>query len=182
MATKLTPGLFPQLCRIFPPRWKNVILCFMPGGVSHMDTFDPKPKLAELDASFRRRAQNLAEVPLSFKRYGQSGMPVSELLPTSPPASTIWPSSVPWSPGSLSIPGATSCSTPAERRGPSQPGILDHLRSGQREQEPARICAAAHRVYPPGGLENFSNGFLPATHQALPVKAEGNAIDNLVAS
>src|SRR5260370_10578140 len=28
---------------------KNVIFCFMPGGVSHVDTFDPKPKLAELD-------------------------------------------------------------------------------------------------------------------------------------
>ena len=33
---------------------------------------------------------------------------------------------------------------------------------------------------PPGGLENFSNGFLPATHQALPVKAEGTPIENLV--
>ena len=28
---------------------KNVIFCFMPGGVSHVDTFDPKPKLTELD-------------------------------------------------------------------------------------------------------------------------------------
>jgi hypothetical protein len=32
----------------FPPRAKNVILLFMPGGVSHMDSFDPKPKLTEL--------------------------------------------------------------------------------------------------------------------------------------
>src|SRR5436305_6903979 len=33
----------------FEPKIKNVIFCFMPGAVSHVDTFDPKPKLAELD-------------------------------------------------------------------------------------------------------------------------------------
>src|SRR4051812_32960635 len=33
----------------FAPKAKNVIFCFMDGGVSHVDTFDPKPKLAELD-------------------------------------------------------------------------------------------------------------------------------------
>src|SRR5687768_3042619 len=33
----------------FAPRAKNVIFCFMDGGVSHVDSFDPKPKLDELD-------------------------------------------------------------------------------------------------------------------------------------
>src|SRR5262249_37351692 len=33
----------------FTPRAKNVIFCFMDGGVSHVDSFDPKPKLDELD-------------------------------------------------------------------------------------------------------------------------------------
>src|ERR1700689_1601286 len=33
----------------FKPRCKNVIFCFMDGGVSHVDSFDPKPKLAEYD-------------------------------------------------------------------------------------------------------------------------------------
>src|SRR5262245_24631864 len=33
----------------FTPKAKNVIFCFMPGAVSHVDTFDPKPKLTELD-------------------------------------------------------------------------------------------------------------------------------------
>src|SRR5207248_6270664 len=33
----------------FAPKARNVIFCFMDGGVSHVDTFDPKPKLAELD-------------------------------------------------------------------------------------------------------------------------------------
>ena len=31
----------------FTPKAKNVIFCYMSGGVSHVDTFDPKPKLQE---------------------------------------------------------------------------------------------------------------------------------------
>lgn len=33
----------------FRPKAKSVIFCFMDGGVSHVDSFDPKPKLTELD-------------------------------------------------------------------------------------------------------------------------------------
>ena len=33
---------------------------------------------------------------------------------------------------------------------------------------------------PPGGLESYSNGYLPATHQAMPIRAEGAPIDNIV--
>ena len=35
---------------------------------------------------------------------------------------------------------------------------------------------------PPGGLESYANGFLPATYQAMPVKAKGTPIDNIVPS
>ena len=35
--------------RHFPARAKNVIFCFLDGGVSHVDSFDPKPKLEEVD-------------------------------------------------------------------------------------------------------------------------------------
>src|SRR5437867_909045 len=35
----------------FEPKIKNVIFCFMPGAVSHVDTFDPKPKLRNWMAS-----------------------------------------------------------------------------------------------------------------------------------
>ncbi len=32
---------------------------------------------------------------------------------------------------------------------------------------------------PPGGIENFSNGFLPATHQATHIRDEGSPVDNI---
>src|SRR5205823_6296713 len=42
----------------FRPRAKNVIFCFMDGGVSHVDSFDPKPKLAQLDGKDTGKVDN----------------------------------------------------------------------------------------------------------------------------
>ena len=76
----------------FVPRAKHVIFLFMHGGVSHIDTFDPKPKLTQLDGQplpFDRplvfadpkNIGNLLKSPWTFNRYGQSGLPVSDLFP-----------------------------------------------------------------------------------------------------
>lgn len=81
--TKRTKGLH------FGARARNVIFLFLHGGVSHVDTFDPKPKLTEMDGKalpFDRPLQfdetgNLMKSPWAFRRYGQSGMPVSDLFP-----------------------------------------------------------------------------------------------------
>src|SRR5262245_39024305 len=50
------PGNSPQ--PHFRPRARNVIFCFMDGGVSHVDTFDPKPKLAEVDGTDAGKVNN----------------------------------------------------------------------------------------------------------------------------
>jgi hypothetical protein len=74
----------------FAPRAKRVIFLFMNGGPSHIDTFDPKPKLDELDGreipeSFRdprRRAKGkLMRSPFTFAKHGEAGIDVSELYP-----------------------------------------------------------------------------------------------------
>ncbi|WP_372723965.1 DUF1501 domain-containing protein, partial [Novipirellula sp.] len=74
----------------FPPRAKRVIFLFMKGGPSHMDTFDYKPQLQKDDGKplpFEKpRVQfaptsNLLGSPWKFKRYGESGIAVSELFP-----------------------------------------------------------------------------------------------------
>ncbi|MEO2046849.1 MAG: DUF1501 domain-containing protein [Pirellulales bacterium] len=71
------------------PRAKNVIFLFMHGGVSHIDTFDPKPQLAKYDGQplpFSTPLQfaevgNLMRSPWKFNHYGESGLPVSDLFP-----------------------------------------------------------------------------------------------------
>jgi len=78
----------------FPARAKRIIHLFMNGGPSQIDTFDPKPKVAELNGdplpkSFkdmlqptqRNRAGTLFGSPFKFKQHGQSGRWISELYP-----------------------------------------------------------------------------------------------------
>jgi len=74
----------------FPAKAKRVIFLFMSGGPSHVDLFDPKPKLAEMQGQplpfakpklERTKTGNLLASPWSFARHGQSGTAVSELLP-----------------------------------------------------------------------------------------------------
>ncbi|HEY2342266.1 MAG TPA: DUF1501 domain-containing protein, partial [Chthoniobacteraceae bacterium] len=77
----------------FPAKAKNIIFLFMEGGPSHLDLFDPKPKLNELagkpiPASFGRVITAMGEFdsPIlgskrTWKQYGESGLWVSDWLP-----------------------------------------------------------------------------------------------------
>ena len=74
----------------FPARAKRVVFLFMHGGVSHVDSFDPKPKLEEMNGQPLPIAKpkfefaptgNLLKSPWKFQQYGQSGIPVSDLFP-----------------------------------------------------------------------------------------------------
>jgi Protein of unknown function (DUF1501) len=74
----------------YPARAKRVIFLFMSGGPSHVDLFDPKPRLQrdngkalpfEKPRLERTRTGNLLASPWKFAKHGQSGIDVSELLP-----------------------------------------------------------------------------------------------------
>lgn len=77
-----------------PATARSVIFLFMSGGPSQVDTFDPKPLLADLSgrdvpASIAERVpriqraglRNLMASPWSFQQHGESGLYVSELFP-----------------------------------------------------------------------------------------------------
>ena len=72
------------------PKAKNLLLVFLTGGMSHVDTLDYKPKLSEDNGkdvpSFGLRADETAKRPLlgspfKFSQHGQSGLWLSELFP-----------------------------------------------------------------------------------------------------
>src|SRR5438105_7112883 len=74
----------------FPPKAKRIIFLFMSGGPSHVDTFDPKPRLAqdngkplpfEMPKLVRTKTGNLLKSPFKFKKHGKSGIAVSQLFP-----------------------------------------------------------------------------------------------------
>ncbi len=74
----------------FTPKAKSVIFCYMSGGVSHIDTFDPKPTLekfagqpmpVKVERTQFNKNGNVFPSPFKFKKYGQSGIPVSSIFP-----------------------------------------------------------------------------------------------------
>src|SRR6187399_2651400 len=68
---------------MFPAKAKRVIMMFMQGGVSHVDTFDYKPMLARDHGNLHstKGKAKLFGSPWKFAQHGQSGQWVSELLP-----------------------------------------------------------------------------------------------------
>jgi hypothetical protein len=92
------PGLSDQAQRVQDPlrnrkapgkaRAKRVIFLFMNGGPSQVDTFDPKPALKKyagqaipLQLATERKTGAALPSPYEFKKYGQSGIEVSEIFP-----------------------------------------------------------------------------------------------------
>jgi hypothetical protein len=68
----------------FPAKAKHVIFLCMEGAPSHVDTFDYKPKLAELNGQSMPRARTFAKLlasPWKFAQHGQGGLWISELFP-----------------------------------------------------------------------------------------------------
>ncbi|MBM3738421.1 MAG: DUF1501 domain-containing protein [Acidobacteria bacterium] len=77
----------------FPAKAKSVIFLFMVGGPSHIDTFDPKPLLANYDgqklpesfgkviSQFTDGSTPILRSPWRFQQHGQCGAAVSELFP-----------------------------------------------------------------------------------------------------
>ena len=171
----------------FPPRAKNVIFLFMPGGVSHMESFDPKPKLAELDGKAAKLANYVAGPnrkwlrPLwKFQQYGQCGAPVSELFPHT--AKHV---------DDLAIVRSMKSEFPLHARGniflhtgrntggfPSIGSWITYGLGSENANLPGYVLLRDASV-PPGGIENFSNGFLPGTHQATHIRDEGVPVDNI---
>ena len=171
----------------FAPRAKNVILLFMPGGVSHMDTFDPKPKLTELNGKPAKLDSYVAGptrkwlgTPWKFRTYGKIGLPVSELFPCV--AEVV---------DDLTVIRSMVSEFPLHARAnvffhtgrnfggfPSLGSWVTYGLGSANHNLPGYLLLNSGDN-PPGGLENFSNGFLPATHQAMSVHAEGVPVDNI---
>src|SRR5438477_13084716 len=73
----------------FPGKAKRIIHLFMNGGPSQVDTFDPKPALEKYAGKAlpmdylptERKTGAAMASPFKFKKYGQSGIEISELFP-----------------------------------------------------------------------------------------------------
>ncbi len=137
------------------PKAKHVIFLFMNGGLSQVDSFDPKPMLDKYDGqplpggsiATERKTGELMKSPFKFKKYGQCGMDVSELWPhVGAMADDIcWVRSV-----YTDIPNHEPSMSDDEHRPhagrPSIDGFMADLRSRHRQQESARVTSCSVRT------------------------------------
>jgi hypothetical protein len=162
----------------------------MPGGVSHVDTFDPKPKLAELDGkpfdgfyqvgAKKETNRKWMKSPWQFAQHGKSGLWVSELFPRIAACADDLAVVRSMVSGFPLHPRANLLMHTGRNVGgyPSLGSWINYALGSENKNLPGYVLLHAGAV-PPGGLENFSNGFLPATYQAMGMQAEGQPVPNL---
>jgi len=173
----------------FRPRAKNVIFCFMDGGVSHVDSFDPKPKLDALDGQPFLDSKNPTAAgkrqwlksPWTFKPHGQCGTPISDLFPhlaTCADDLAVIRSMKADLP--LHSTGVLYLHTGSNNAGRPSLGSWVTYGLGSENQNLPGFVVLNFDVVPCGGMETYSAGFLPATNQSTLFKAEGVPIENIV--
>jgi hypothetical protein len=165
----------------FRPRARNVVFLFMDGGVSHVDSFDPKPELDRRDGQVYQGNRKWLKSPWRFERHGHCGLPVSELFPHIASCAD-----------DLAIIRSMKADLPLHSTGvlllhtgvnnagrPSLGSWISYGLGSENRNLPGFVVLNFDTV-PCGGLENFGSGFLPANHQATILKADGPPIDNLL--
>lgn len=177
----------------FAPKCRNVIFCFMPGGVSHVDSFDPKPVLTRHDGQqmgdWAARAgkkspatpgRTWKKCPWTFDNYGESGIPVSSLFPRISKHVddlALIRSMV----AELPLHAAGNLFLHSGRLRAGSPSLGSWITYGLGSESnnlPGYVLLNSGSV-PPGGKENFANGYLPASYQATSIRAEGEPLRNI---
>jgi Protein of unknown function (DUF1501) len=167
----------------FNPTATSVVFLYMDGGVSQVDSFDPKPKLTELNGQpfpttieptqFNNNGNTLGS-PWKFQRYGESGIPVSELFPHI--AKHVDKLAVVRSMVS-EFPEHTNANyflhTGHGQVGRPSMGAWFGYGLGSECVDLPHFVILNGGLIPPGGLDNFGSGFLPASFQGS-VFANGN--------
>ena len=177
----------------FPAKAKSVIFLFMYGGVSHVDTFDPKPDLTRMHGKPMNKGKvevffgnpgNLMASPYQFKKYGQSGIEVSELYPhIAQKVDDLCLIRSVYTTSNNHSPAIFQMNSGNMRPGnPSLGSWLTYGLGSENENLPAYIVMYDWRGGPIGGAPNWSAGFMPAVYQGTRLQTSSEPIPNLTTS
>ncbi len=171
------------------PRARNVIFLYMDGGPSQVDTFDPKPRLDRENgqpigmAIPKTQFDNVGSVlrsPWKFRHYGESGLPVSDLFPM-----------VGRCADELAVVRSMTSAFPEHTnanyflhtglglQGRPSMGSWVNYGLGSVNQDLPGFLVLNGGLIPPGGLDNFHSGFLPASFQGSILRSEAPAVANV---
>ncbi len=167
----------------FPPKAKRVLQIFCPGAASHLDLWDYKPELfkrsgeplpgGDTTPSFQGKNGNLMRPPWDFVPGGQSGKMISSLLPhLARHVDDIAFIHSMQSKTNTHGPGCVFMNTGHVQEGfPSAGAWLSYALGSANDNLPTYVALPDLRGEPPNGKANWSNGFLPARHQAIVMAA-----------
>ncbi len=162
----------------FPAKAKRVIQIFCPGAASQIDLWDYKPELfkragqplpgEENLVSFQGKNGNLMAPPWEFVPCGQSGKRISSILPhMARHVDDIAFIHSMKSKTNTHGPGCVLMNTGHIQEGfPSAGAWLGYALGTANDNLPTYVALPDLRGEPPNGKANWSNGFLPAKHQA----------------
>ena len=176
---------------MLPAKAKAVISIFCYGGVSQIDTFDPKPDLVKHQGETMQNVGPVITImgnpgglmpsPFQFKKYGQCGMDISELFPN-----------VAEHADDLALIRSMHALSPAH--GPAlfqmntgtilagHPSVGSWVTYGlgtENENLPGFIVFTDYRGGPINGAPNWGNGYMPAAYQGTPFRPTGEPIIDL---
>jgi len=166
----------------FPAKAKHVVHIFAQGAPSHVDTWDPKPKLTEYDGKSIPGYDGVAMAsPFKFVKKGKSGIEVSEVFPklgelvddlavirsmyTDIPAHEV--ATVFMNTGSTRL---------------ARPSIGSWVLYGlgtENQNMPGYISLRPGGT-PPGGSSNWQSSFLPGVYQGVSVNTKVTAVNQLI--
>ena len=174
------------------PRARNVIFLYMEGGVSQVDSFDYKPLLnryhgrapqeviGELEATQFQEVGSILQSPWNFRRHGQSGLWVSDLFPHI--ARQVDDLCIIHSLTSK-FPEHTSANyflhTGVGIQGRPSLGSWSVYGLGSENRNLPGFVVLNGGLIPSGGIDCFTNGFLPATYQGSLFQAKDPPVANL---
>src|SRR5215204_5213560 len=172
----------------FAAKAKSVIFLYMPGGPSHVDLFDPKPRLATDNGKplpfpkprlERAKTGNLLASPWKFEKRGQSGVEVSELLPRV--ASCIDDICVVRSmlADNINHTGAAlqMCTGEQAFTRPAMGSFLVYGLGTENQNLPGFVVVSPAEVFQ--GAQLWASSFLPSAYQGTLVRDLKNPIANL---
>jgi hypothetical protein len=165
-----------------PARAKRIIFLFMHGGPSHVDLFDPKPRLDRDDGkklpfagsrvTFAQRG-NLQRSPWKFRPCGESGIPMSELWRHLPRVAddlcmlhSVCETNVSHGGACMKL----HTGDEAQLR-PCIGSWVSYGLGSENENLPAFITICPTSLH--GGVNNFGAAFLPAAHAGVSLGTPG---------
>jgi hypothetical protein len=175
----------------FTPKAKRVIFLFMAGGPSHLELFDNKPKLAELDgklpppkliegyrAAFINPGSRFLGPKFKFARHGRCGAEISELLPhTASIADDICIVRSMVTDAFNHAPAQIMMNTGSQQFGRPSLGAWTLYGLGSETKDlPGFVVFSSGSKGPSGGNSNWGSGFLPTVYAGVPFRGAGDPV------